>query len=158
MARKVTRVKGEIYARKRRQERKLNRNMAKEYTTAEEKSVPARMSKSLKNFRLGCKKLLEISYGDDVEPDVTCGMKQRVLVVTTRLRLAFTRNWCPYLLMWNMFFSTLSCRGQSKISHVSAMFLTAMQNNQHLKTVDHKLMVSGHSHLECDINHARIED
>ncbi|KAJ8878266.1 hypothetical protein PR048_018843 [Dryococelus australis] len=50
-----------------------------------------------------------------------------------------------------------TCGGQNKNPHVSAMFLTAMQNNQHLKTVDHKCMASGHSHFECDINHARIE-
>ncbi|KAJ8872971.1 hypothetical protein PR048_026587 [Dryococelus australis] len=50
---------------KRQQEQKLNRNMGKKYTTAEGKSVPARKSKPLKNCRLGCKTLLEISYGDD---------------------------------------------------------------------------------------------
>ncbi|KAJ8872008.1 hypothetical protein PR048_028348 [Dryococelus australis] len=33
-----------------------------------------------------------------------------------------------------------TCGGQNKNSHVSAMFLTAIQNIQHLKTVDHKFM------------------
>ena len=51
-----------------------------------------------------------------------------------------------------------TCGGQNKNSHVSAMFFKAMQDNQNLAVVDLKFMVSGHSHLECDINHARIEE
>lgn len=50
-----------------------------------------------------------------------------------------------------------TCGGQNKNSHVAAMFLTVMQRNKFLETIDHKFMVSGHSHMECDVDHALIE-
>lgn len=50
-----------------------------------------------------------------------------------------------------------SCGGQNRNSHVAAMFLCLMQNHTSFKTIDHKFMVSGHSHLECDVDHSLIE-
>lgn len=50
-----------------------------------------------------------------------------------------------------------SCGGQNRNSHVAAMFLVLMQNKPSLQQIDHKFMVSGHSHLECDVDHANIE-
>ncbi|CAH2014916.1 unnamed protein product [Acanthoscelides obtectus] len=50
-----------------------------------------------------------------------------------------------------------TCGGQNKNSHVAAMFLTVMQRNACLETIDHKFMISGHSHMECDVDHALIE-
>ncbi|CAH1111345.1 unnamed protein product [Psylliodes chrysocephalus] len=50
-----------------------------------------------------------------------------------------------------------SCGGQNRNSHVSAMFLTLLQQCSQLEQIDHKFMVSGHSHLECDVDHGMIE-
>lgn len=50
-----------------------------------------------------------------------------------------------------------ACGGQNKNSHVLAMFLMAMTENQNLVVIDHKFMVSGHSHMECDVDHGLIE-
>lgn len=50
-----------------------------------------------------------------------------------------------------------TCGGQNKNSHVCAMFLTAIQINPNLEIIDHKFMVSGHSHMECDVDHSMIE-
>ena len=37
------------------------------------------------------------------------------------------------------------------------MFLVAMQENASLEYIDHKFLVSGHTHLECDVDHGLIE-
>lgn len=50
-----------------------------------------------------------------------------------------------------------SCGGQNRNSHMAAMFLVAMQRIKHLKIIDHKFMVVGHSHMECDVDHGQIE-
>lgn len=50
-----------------------------------------------------------------------------------------------------------TCGGQNKNSHVATMFLVAMQQNTHLEIVDHKFLISGHTHLECDVDHGLIE-
>ncbi|XP_063216648.1 uncharacterized protein LOC134542596 [Bacillus rossius redtenbacheri] len=50
-----------------------------------------------------------------------------------------------------------TCGGQNRNSHVAAMFLYLMQQKCNLQLVDHKFMVSGHSHMECDTDHALIE-
>lgn len=49
-----------------------------------------------------------------------------------------------------------TCLGQNKNSHVAAMYLKAIQENKNLEKIDHKFMVSGHSHIECDIDHGMI--
>lgn len=50
-----------------------------------------------------------------------------------------------------------TCSGQNKNCHVAAMFLTVMQLSTTLKQIDHKFMISGHSHMECDVDHSLIE-
>lgn len=50
-----------------------------------------------------------------------------------------------------------TCGGQNKNSHVSVMFLAVMQRKATLQVIDHKFMVSGHSHMECDVDHGLIE-
>ncbi|KAJ8874297.1 hypothetical protein PR048_025143 [Dryococelus australis] len=50
-----------------------------------------------------------------------------------------------------------TCGGQNKYSHAVSMFLFAMQENQPLNIVDHNVLVSGHSHMECDGDHGMIE-
>lgn len=50
-----------------------------------------------------------------------------------------------------------TCGGQNRNSHVAAMFLFAIQENKKLEVIDHKFMVSGHSHLDCDVDHGLIE-
>ena len=50
-----------------------------------------------------------------------------------------------------------TCGGQNKNSHVAAMFITLMQQKKSLEILDNKFMVSGHSHMECDVDHALIE-
>lgn len=50
-----------------------------------------------------------------------------------------------------------TCGGQNKNSHVSAMFLCLMQHKKTINIIDHKFMISGHSHMECDVDHGLIE-
>lgn len=50
-----------------------------------------------------------------------------------------------------------TCTGQNRNSHIAAMCFSALQKNPNLKSIDHKFMVSGHSHMECDTAHAMIE-
>lgn len=50
-----------------------------------------------------------------------------------------------------------TCGGQDKNTHVVAMLFTLLQNNQHLETIDHKFLVAGHTHMECDTDHSLIE-
>lgn len=49
-----------------------------------------------------------------------------------------------------------TCGGQNRNSHVTAMFTWVMQNTP-VQTIDHKFMISGHSHLEVDTDHGIIE-
>lgn len=50
-----------------------------------------------------------------------------------------------------------TCGGQNKNSFVSAMFLTVLSECPHIQTIDHKFLVPGHTHMECDSDHAIIE-
>lgn len=50
-----------------------------------------------------------------------------------------------------------SCPGQNKNSHVAAMFMAFVQNNPHIELIDHKFLEPGHTHMECDSDHALIE-
>jgi len=50
-----------------------------------------------------------------------------------------------------------TCGGQNRNYTMLATLSTALQNIQHLETIDHKFMISGHSHLECDYDHSVIE-
>lgn len=40
---------------------------------------------------------------------------------------------------------------------VLAMFLTTIQNHPSIDTIDHKFLVTSHTHMECDSDHATIE-
>lgn len=37
------------------------------------------------------------------------------------------------------------------------MFITFVQNNPHIDFIDHKFLEPGHTHMECDSDHALIE-
>lgn len=50
-----------------------------------------------------------------------------------------------------------SCSGQNKNSIVSTMFMTLLANNNTIETIDHKFLEPGHTHMECDVDHALIE-
>lgn len=50
-----------------------------------------------------------------------------------------------------------SCVGQNKNSFVSAMFLAFLENSKTIEQIDHKFLVVGHTHMECDSDHAAIE-
>ncbi|KAJ4451537.1 hypothetical protein ANN_03002 [Periplaneta americana] len=50
-----------------------------------------------------------------------------------------------------------ACGRQNKNPNVSAMFLVAMKENSNLEFIDHKCMVSGDSHMKCDIDHGPTE-
>lgn len=49
------------------------------------------------------------------------------------------------------------CPGQNKNSLFMAMCLIFLEQQQNIDIIDHKFMVSGHSRMECDSDHARIE-
>ncbi|CAG9763456.1 unnamed protein product [Ceutorhynchus assimilis] len=49
-----------------------------------------------------------------------------------------------------------TCGGQNKNSHVAAMFIKAQSKNPNL-IINHKFLVPGHTHMECDIDHSMIE-
>lgn len=50
-----------------------------------------------------------------------------------------------------------NCSGQNRNINVALMFMLAVQNHPSLTTVDQKFLVPGHTNLECDSDHARIE-
>jgi hypothetical protein len=49
-----------------------------------------------------------------------------------------------------------TCGGQNKNSHVAAMFIKFQSENTNLM-INHKFLISGHTHLECDVDHPMIE-
>lgn len=57
----------------------------------------------------------------------------------------------------NVCFYSDTCGGQNKNSHVAAMFMAVLKEKTTLQCIDHKFLVSGHSHMECDIDHSTIE-
>lgn len=50
-----------------------------------------------------------------------------------------------------------TCGGQNKNMMVMSIFQWAIHQHATLKTNDHKFLVPGHTHLECDIDHSVIE-
>ena len=50
-----------------------------------------------------------------------------------------------------------SCSGQNKNSHVSSMFFTLLEVCPWISKITHKFLVPGHTHMECDSDHALIE-
>ncbi|KAE9523316.1 hypothetical protein AGLY_016264 [Aphis glycines] len=49
------------------------------------------------------------------------------------------------------------CPGQNKNGIIMAMCLYFLERQENVKIIDHKFIVSGHSRMECDSDHARIE-
>lgn len=49
-----------------------------------------------------------------------------------------------------------TCGGQNKNTHIAAMYIVALQNSS-LKVINHKFLIPGHTHMECDTAHAMIE-
>ncbi|CAG5051789.1 unnamed protein product [Parnassius apollo] len=49
-----------------------------------------------------------------------------------------------------------TCGGQNKNSHVAAMFLCISKLIPDMR-IDHKFLIPGHTHMECDSVHAQIE-
>lgn len=50
-----------------------------------------------------------------------------------------------------------TCGGQNKNSTMLGMFMSIVKNNSNLEIIDHKFLVPGHTHMECDADHAQIE-
>lgn len=50
-----------------------------------------------------------------------------------------------------------TCAGQNRNLNMTAMLCWAMQKHPHLEYIDQKFLIPGHTHLECDADHARIE-
>lgn len=50
-----------------------------------------------------------------------------------------------------------TCGGQNKNSYVLIMFLLVMKKHPHVKYINHKFLVPGHTHMECDSDHSVIE-
>ncbi|KAJ4432532.1 hypothetical protein ANN_21155 [Periplaneta americana] len=49
------------------------------------------------------------------------------------------------------------CGGQNRNSIVAAMFSFVIDKNPNIREIHHKFLVSGHTHMECDVDHAVIE-
>lgn len=50
-----------------------------------------------------------------------------------------------------------SCPGQNKNNHIVAMYFSVLQEHPSLKIIKHKFLIPGHTHMECDGDHALIE-
>lgn len=50
-----------------------------------------------------------------------------------------------------------SCAGQNKNSHIIAMYFALLKYHPTLKVINHKFLIPGHTHMECDGDHALIE-
>ncbi|KAJ8896079.1 hypothetical protein PR048_001421 [Dryococelus australis] len=50
-----------------------------------------------------------------------------------------------------------TCSGQNKNSYTAFMFCYAMKSSRHLLAINHKFLVSGHTHMKCNSDHSVIE-
>ncbi|XP_075156569.1 uncharacterized protein LOC142229878 [Haematobia irritans] len=50
-----------------------------------------------------------------------------------------------------------SCPGQNRNSYICAMFEQVLLENPNFEIIDHKFLVVGHTHMECDTVHSQIE-
>lgn len=57
----------------------------------------------------------------------------------------------------NVCFYSDTCGGKNKNIHVAAMFMSVLTEKKSIETIDHKFIISGHSHMECDTDHSVIE-
>lgn len=71
---------------------------------------------------------------------------------------------CLWHFLWNLpsevksvtFYSD-TCGVQNKNNIVTMMFMFLLHQHPTLETINHKFLISGHSHIECDSDHAIIE-
>lgn len=57
----------------------------------------------------------------------------------------------------SLIFYSDNCTGQNKNSLVASMFMLAVNHFEHLTSIEHKFLISGHTHMECDSDHGLIE-
>lgn len=50
-----------------------------------------------------------------------------------------------------------TCGGQNRNINMACMFSFFVSQSSHVNCLDQKFLLSGHTHLECDVDHARIE-
>lgn len=50
-----------------------------------------------------------------------------------------------------------NCTGQNHNFTLPVMYTIALQEKRNLKAIEHKFLVAGHTRMECDSDHARIE-
>ncbi|CAG9814673.1 unnamed protein product [Phaedon cochleariae] len=50
-----------------------------------------------------------------------------------------------------------TCAGQNKNSFLCVMFMLALKKNTTIHTINHKFLIPGHTHMECDGDHSIIE-
>lgn len=50
-----------------------------------------------------------------------------------------------------------TCAGQNKNSFLPAMYMMVLKNNPNLRYINHKFLIPGHTHMECDSDHSIIE-
>lgn len=50
-----------------------------------------------------------------------------------------------------------TCGGQNKNSILPVMFMLLLKKNPHITHINHKFLVPGHTHMECDGDHSIIE-
>lgn len=65
-------------------------------------------------------------------------------------------NYVPDGIKHLIFYSD-SCSGQNKNIHMVCMFLLAVRNHPSVETITHNFFVPGHTHMDCDVDHALIE-
>lgn len=57
----------------------------------------------------------------------------------------------------SLLFYSDSCFGQNKKSIVALMFSIFASTTENIDYIDHKFMIPGHTHMECDVDHSIIE-
>lgn len=57
----------------------------------------------------------------------------------------------------HVIFYSDTCGGQNKNSNVISMFMFALSKHPTLETIEHKFLIPGHTHMECDSDHSLIE-
>ncbi|KAJ8885139.1 hypothetical protein PR048_011335 [Dryococelus australis] len=60
----------------------------------------------------------------------------------------------PCLYVKHAMFYSDTCPGQNRNTYVAVMFSCALHRNTNLQYINPKLMVPGHTHLECDYDHS----
>ncbi|KAJ8875445.1 hypothetical protein PR048_023340 [Dryococelus australis] len=60
-----------------------------------------------------------------------------------------------YCYLWH---EGMAGRGANEVdSHIAVMFMVALQKSPYLHTIEHKCLLPGHTHMECDSDHSLIE-